>query len=172
MIDKGADAGERLLGFLNHVFEVNFEIIGAHSASVAPSLADNPFPENCGSQQAPLAIPRKRLDPANAVERDSYIPAITDGVNDECIGEKFFYQREIEQMEGCTFRPPLDALLMRNRLHYDAQKIAGIAAFVENPRLDFLALQAGAVEQFTSQPVVEQFATIFSMRQVSKTKAD
>src|SRR5580765_7255444 len=111
---------------------MNFQVIGAHRSSMSPALADDPFPKNRRSQQLTLPIPRKRFDPADAVERDRHVAPVSDDVNDQRIRQEFLDEREIEQMQWRTLRPSFNALLTSDGLHENAEEITGIPAFLEN----------------------------------------
>src|SRR3954465_3341207 len=105
---------------------MDFGIIRAHVSSVVAPLAHNPLPEDRGCQQPSFTIPRKRLDPADAVERHGYVPSITDNVKNECIGEHGLDQWKIKQMQRGAFGPTVHALFSSNRFHQDAEEVAGI----------------------------------------------
>ena len=86
---------------------------------------------------------------------NGHVATVANDVNDQRIRQKFLDEREIEQMQGRTLRPSLNALLVSDGLHENAEEIARIATLFENPRFDLLASQARTVEQIATQPVIE-----------------
>ncbi len=75
-------------------------------------------------------------------------------------------------MQRRGFCPALDSLLASDGLHKDAQEIGGVVAVFQNLWFDFSAGQARAIEQFASEPVIEQGTPVFQLGEVAEAKAD
>ena len=75
-------------------------------------------------------------------------------------------------MKRRAFGPALSALFVGDRFHNDAEKVAGIPAFLHHALIDGFRLQAGALEEHALVIRVEQFAAIGAMRQVAEAQAE
>ena len=93
-------------------------------------------------------------------------------MNNQRIGKQLFDRRKIQKVQRSRFGPTFHSLLAADGFHQNAQEIAGVAAFFQNPWFDFFPRQTGAVEQFASQPVIQKLAAVFELGKVPETQAN
>src|SRR5208337_1922824 len=102
--------------------------------------------EDCRCKQRSFAVPWQGPDPTNPLKGDGDISPIADNVNNERVRKHLLDQGQIEKMIGRTLSPPFHALLMGNRLHQDAEEVAGVVTLLHDPRFNLFTCEAGTVK--------------------------
>jgi len=130
------------------------------------------FQKSAGTRIFALAIPRERFYPADAVQRNGDVAAISNDVDDQRIGKQPFDERQVKAGAGAYTPPSARHPASGDRFHQDSEEVSGIAAFFEYSRLNLFARQAGTIEQLALQPMVEEFPPISAAREVSEAQTN
>ncbi len=99
------------------------------------------------------------------------VAAVANNVDDERLGNHFFDQRKIEQVQRRGFSPAIDALLARHGLHHGAQEVAGIAAIFHHARVDIFGIESSPLKQLAGVVGVEQLAAVAAPGEITKAQA-
>jgi hypothetical protein len=151
---------------------VYLHVVTVHIPTITAALAYDPAPENGRGKERTRAIPAQWTDPTDAMQGSGDVSTIANDVNDQGIGNKFFDERKIKQVQRSAFGPALGPLFAGYSLHYYAQKITGIAAIFHHSLVDILGREAGALKQHAVVIGVEQMPAVLPMREIAESKAE
>ncbi len=105
------------------------------------TFADHPFPVQRGCQQVPrFPRPRKWPEATHLIQRKSNVPAIADDVYEQCLWNVGFDARDVQNGIGIVYSPPADTLILGDLVHCDANEVAAVPAFAENPLAELLGV--------------------------------
>src|ERR1022692_76868 len=170
VLNERLQISENLGWLANQIFIMDLDIVLAQPATSLPPLAHNPFPIDPRRHGSPLSIPGQPADLGKFLPRQGYIPAITDHMNDECVGDVFFNPAYVQQVLRGGFRPSLHPLLATHLLHDDAEKIAAVLALRHYSWLNFRGLKARFCIKPSVVPGIEHPALVPRLAERAKAR--